>query len=213
MLVLPNGQVLFTDGVSDQVWVYSENLPTPASAKPIISSITSDGAGTYVLSGTGLNGPSEGATFGDDAQMNENYPIVWLQNSAGQVFYAATGGWSYTGVGEGTADTVDFTLPSTLPNGTYTLFESGAGVGPAATPLKPALQSEATSGSLSSTPTNQAAQATPTPKRITESVLHTMSDAQPAIEQTSNDMVSQNSDTSTNDDLRLIDAAFSIGIE
>ena len=132
MLMLPTGQVLFSTGVAGQVsgqlWVYSESQPTPNSVKPIITGITKTGAGTFTLSGRGLNGPSEGAAYGDDAQMSSNYPIVSLRDSGGEVIYAKTTNWSYTGVGTGTAESVTFTLPTGLAAGNFTLTVSGAGV-------------------------------------------------------------------------------------
>jgi len=128
MLVLPTGQVLFSDGVDSQLWLYSENLPTPNSVKPVITSITKSGAGTFTLSGRGLNGPSEGSAYGDDVQTSSNYPIVSLQDSGGEIIYAKTTNWSYTGVGNSTAESVTFTLPAGLAPGNFTLTVSGAGV-------------------------------------------------------------------------------------
>jgi hypothetical protein len=76
-----------------------------------------------------LNGMDAGAAYGDDAEMDENYPIVRLTNGAGIVYYATTSNWSNLGVATGNAvETVTFTLPSTVPAGRYSLVVSGAGV-------------------------------------------------------------------------------------
>ena len=46
---------------------------------------------TYHLSGRNLNGLSQGAAYGDDAQAATNYPLVRITNRAsGHVFYART---------------------------------------------------------------------------------------------------------------------------
>ena len=93
MLVLPTGQVLFTDGSTD-VEVY-----TPAGTynfvwQPGINSAPSNitiGASWYQILGTQLNGLSQGAMYGDDAQSATNYPLVRITNNAtGHVFYAFT---------------------------------------------------------------------------------------------------------------------------
>ena len=66
MLVLPTGQVLYTTG-GNQLAVYTP-VGSPATAwKPTISSVVDNGDGTFTLTGTQLNGISEGAFYGDDA--------------------------------------------------------------------------------------------------------------------------------------------------
>jgi hypothetical protein len=132
MLMLPNGKVLFTDG-GDKLWVYTPTGGPQSSWRPKISSVVNNGDGTYTLTGTQLNGLSEGAAYGDDAEMSSNYPIVRLKNSAGQIFYARTSGWSNTGVATGTtSETVNFTLPSGLPSGAYSLYAVANGIASAA---------------------------------------------------------------------------------
>jgi len=72
--------------------------------------------------GTLLNGISEGAAYGDDWQMNSNYPIVRLTDAAGNVRYARTYNWSSTSVMTGnTPETTEFRLPPGLAAGTYSL--------------------------------------------------------------------------------------------
>jgi hypothetical protein len=128
MLVLPNGQVLFSDSVSTQLWVYTPNGAPPDHWQPHIQSVTYNGNGIYTLTGTQLNGLSAGAAYGDDAEMDSNYPIVSLSDGR-QVFYARSFNWSNTGVATGDAvETVNFVLPSGVPAGTYDLTVSGAGI-------------------------------------------------------------------------------------
>jgi hypothetical protein len=140
MLVLPTGQLLFSDS-SNQPLVFTPNGAPPDSALPVITSVVANGEGSYTVTGTQLNGQSAGAAYGDDAQMNENYPIVRLQtalprnaicnaNAANcRVYYARTSNWSSVAVGGGTTpETVNFTLPAGIPSGNYLLTVTGAGI-------------------------------------------------------------------------------------
>jgi len=93
MLVLPTGQVLFTDGSSD-VEVYTPTGTFNFVWQPTINSAPSNitiGASWYQILGTQLNGLSQGAMYGDDAQSATNYPLVRITNNAtGHVFYCFT---------------------------------------------------------------------------------------------------------------------------
>jgi hypothetical protein len=60
--------------------------------------------------------------------MSSNYPIVRLTDGRGGVFYARTFGWS-VGVATGdTAVSTNFTLPSGIPAGTYSLSAVANGI-------------------------------------------------------------------------------------
>jgi hypothetical protein len=121
MLMLPSGQVLINNG-SSQLYVYTPDLPPVASGVPAISSLSENSDGSFLLAGTLLDGISEGATYGDDAEMATDYPIVRLTGSGNRVFYARTYGWSSDAVAAGaTPQTTDFTLPPGLPAGTYSV--------------------------------------------------------------------------------------------
>lgn len=116
MLDLPDGKVLLSY-FNTQLYVYvPDGIPLPAG-KPTISRITANADGSFHLVGTGLNGISEGATYGDDAQMNSNYPLVRLAatDGSGHVYYARTFNWSSTGILTGNAPvTTEFALPATV---------------------------------------------------------------------------------------------------
>jgi len=128
MLMLPTGQVLFSDG-SVQLWIYTpDGLPDPSSV-PVFADMKYSGAGVFTLHGVRMNGPSAGSNFGDDAESDENYPIVRLQDARGNVFYAQTKNWSSTLIGTRVAsETVEFTLKPGMAPGNYSLVVSGAGV-------------------------------------------------------------------------------------
>ena len=97
--------------------------------RPVVNGVSYNGAGVFTLRGKQLNGQSAGASYGDDAQMNENYPIIRLQDGSGNVFYCRTTNWSSVGVGGGaTPQTVNFTLNANVIPGNYLLTVIGAGI-------------------------------------------------------------------------------------
>jgi hypothetical protein len=141
MLVLPTGQALLTN-TSSQLAFYAlapgdgpafNWLPTITGFtfnKPPLGSPLSNN-GSYTLTGTQLNGPDEGAAYGDDEQMAENYPIVEFSDGPvfGSVYYATTSYWSSTGVATGnTPQSVTVVLPTTIPSGTYSMFVIADGI-------------------------------------------------------------------------------------
>jgi hypothetical protein len=130
MLDLPDGTVLFVDGQnSTSLYVYTPSGTPLAAGQPVINTITENGDGSYQLTGTGLNGISEGAAYGDDEQMNGNYPLVRMtNNTSGNVYYARTFNWNSTSVQTSNrVVTTEFTLPQNLPSGTYSLVVTAVG--------------------------------------------------------------------------------------
>ena len=106
MLVLPTGQILFTKGTS-VVQVYTAaGLPLVAW-KPSITSVPGTlllGSYNNLISGKQFNGLSQGAAYGDDAQMASNYPLVRItNNSTGHVHYIKTHSHSTMAVATGSA--------------------------------------------------------------------------------------------------------------
>lgn len=128
MLVLPNGQILFSDS-SQQLWVYTPDGTPEQATVPVFANVKYSGAGVFTLQGVRMNGPSAGSAFGDDVESDENYPIVRLEDAAGHVYYGRTSNWSKTGVGQSVAnETVDFTLKTGMAPGAYSVIVSGAGI-------------------------------------------------------------------------------------
>jgi uncharacterized repeat protein (TIGR01451 family) len=129
MLVLPSGQVLFAYE-HNQLYVYTPDGSPQAAWKPTISpnGIIQNGD-HYTLTGTQLNGLSAGAGYSPASEMDSNYPIVELKDGSGKVYFARTSNWSNTGVATGTTPvSTDFTLPSGLPYGTYSLSVVANGI-------------------------------------------------------------------------------------
>ena len=114
---------------SGQLYVYTPSGSPQAAWQPTITSVVANGDGSYTLTGTQLNGLSAGASHGTSTEMATNYPIVELTDSAGHVFFARTSNWSSTGVATGsTPETTDFSLPPTMPYGTYSLTVVANGI-------------------------------------------------------------------------------------
>ncbi|BDI28857.1 hypothetical protein CCAX7_009080 [Capsulimonas corticalis] len=121
MLDLPDGSVLYANGGS-RLYTYRPSDPQIASARPTVTNVAHNVDGSYQLTGTLLTGISEGAEYGDDAQMASNYPIVRLTASNGNVYYARTYRWNDTGVMKtGVNQTTQFSVPGSVPAGSYSL--------------------------------------------------------------------------------------------
>ncbi len=128
LLLLPTGEVLFTtmdSAFGAQLYV---NGGTPQDAwRPVISSAPTKVAPglSYAVAGTLFTGFSEGASFGDDAAMASNYPLVRIKNDAtGHVFYAHTHDHSRMGVvavGSTEAVSTQFDVPAGIELGASTL--------------------------------------------------------------------------------------------
>lgn len=122
--VIPNGRILYSRQSSSQYYVYSAAGSALAAATPTITSVSFFSGVTYTITGTKFNGISEGASYGDDWQMNTNYPLVRLYNGTnGNFYYARTHNWNSTGVRRGArSDSAQFDLPAGLPFGNYSLY-------------------------------------------------------------------------------------------
>jgi hypothetical protein len=131
MLVLPTGQILLTDGSSDVELYTSTGSPNPAWA-PTITHVpaTLTHGKTATLKGTQLNGLSQGAAYGDDAQAASNYPLVRITNTAtGHVFYARTHNHTSMGVATGSLIvTTHFDVPAGIDLGASHLVVVANGI-------------------------------------------------------------------------------------
>jgi Kelch motif len=92
MLLLPSGQVLFAAGTAD-IEVYTPSGGPKKAWRPQITAHPHKlrAGQSYSLHGRGFNGLSQAVSYGDDAQMATNYPLVKLVNEAtGHVQYCPT---------------------------------------------------------------------------------------------------------------------------
>ena len=103
MLVLPTGEIYKTGGGENMLYTTAGTYEP--SWQPTITSVHKKlhpGDLSQTLSGTQLNGLSNGAAYGDDFQNASNYPLIRITNNAsGDVFYARTHNHSTMGVATG----------------------------------------------------------------------------------------------------------------
>lgn len=120
MLLLPTGDVLFAAGGSD-IEVYTpDGAPDPAWAPHITSH-----PGylrekqTYTLSGWQLTGLSQAVSYGDDATMATNYPIIRIRSlGSGKVHYCRSFYFSTMAVATGfSTQSVSFKVPVGVEHG------------------------------------------------------------------------------------------------
>lgn len=132
MLVLPTGEILWTD-ISGNAWVYvSSGSPSPAWAPSINAgqTVTNISRGhSYNLFGRNFNGLSQGAAYGDDAQAATNYPIVRITNRAtGHVFYARTHDHGTMAVAYSGTTSTQYDVPSAMETGASDLVVVANGI-------------------------------------------------------------------------------------
>jgi hypothetical protein len=129
MLMLPSGQGLLANS-TNQLFVYTPNEPPDPSWQPVVKRVQDLGGGTFQVAGFQFNGISEGASYGDDAEMSSNYPIVQLTDGNGNVFYARTHNWNSTGVATSynRITATYFDVPAGITPGTYSLSVIANGI-------------------------------------------------------------------------------------
>lgn len=137
-LVLPTGEIL----EMETDYTNSEILPAVCCAAdawaPTITSISATtlaAGGSYTLKGTQLSGRTQGATYGDDAQADTNFPLVRITNTAtSHVFYARTTGFLRS-VAPGAASSTEFAVPAAIETGAGTLEVVANGIASHAMPV------------------------------------------------------------------------------
>ena len=132
-LLLPNGQVFApTGGTTLPFYTMDPTTGPDASWKPAITSVSHSLApgGSYSLSGTQLNGLTEGAYYGDDYASASNYPIVRITNHAtGHVFWGRTHDRDNMNITPGgTIITTPLEIPANLETGTSDLVVIANGI-------------------------------------------------------------------------------------
>lgn len=138
MLPLPDGTVLMPSNcpLTNQrstVFVYTSGGPPLFQGQPVIdtgllrgvaagANVTQLSPNRFSITGTGFTGISEGASYGDDAQMASNYPLIRLTDVTGRVTYARSHDWKSSGVIENApGGYAEFDVPWLLPLGDYFL--------------------------------------------------------------------------------------------
>ncbi len=117
-LILPTGQILFTDfffvsvynpaGTYNSAWA-PRVQSAPTHVKP---------GSSYLISGYLFNGMSEGSAYGDDQQSSTNYPLVRITNNrTGHVFYSRTHDHSSMAVASSDLVSTHFDVPASEERG------------------------------------------------------------------------------------------------
>jgi FG-GAP-like repeat len=128
-LMLPNGNVLALETDGSNVWIYNSNAQLTSAAPTITSAPTTVvPGGVYTISGTQLNGLTQGAYYGDDQEAATNYPIVFLYHSLTNNWYLARAtNPTSSSVTPGLASSVTVTFPEGLPEGPLQLYVGASG--------------------------------------------------------------------------------------
>ena len=117
MLVLPTGNVLFTDGnqqLGSTLYVFQMDTGALASGQPAISKVQWNTDGSLHVTGTLFDGASEGAAYGDNQQMATDFPLVRF-TSGGSVYYGRTYNWSSASIQTvGRVMTTEVTVPPVI---------------------------------------------------------------------------------------------------
>jgi hypothetical protein len=123
MLMLPTGQILFTD-FSNAVELFTSAGPQYTGWTPtaLVPSTLTPGS-TITLDGSQFNGASQNNAYGDDFQDATNYPLVRFTSTIApfNVYYAKTHNHSTMAVGYLGPTYTFVDIPATIPAGTYNL--------------------------------------------------------------------------------------------
>jgi hypothetical protein len=134
-LQLPDGELLLTD-FSGHAYLFAPAGSYDPAWRPTIAKApgTVTRGGTYTISGTQLNGLSQGASYGDDYQSATNYPLVRISSRAtGNVFYCRTHDHSTMAVATGSKRvSTQFDVPVNAEAGAYDLVVVANGIPSAA---------------------------------------------------------------------------------
>ena len=136
-LLLPSGEVLYSNQ-SGTVSILAPVGGAQATWAPTITNCPNALilGHTYQIFGTQFNGLSQACSYGDDAQMATNYPIVRLQDTSGNIYYLRTANHSTMAVATGTAQVSTFvSVPTDIPPGQYNLSVIANGIPSAAFPV------------------------------------------------------------------------------
>jgi hypothetical protein len=124
-LLLPDGAVLVSDGTAT-LRMFSPDGSTDDAWAPIIETCPDElePGGDYAFDGMQLNGLSQACSYGDDAAMATNYPLVRLRASvpSDDIVYCRTHDHSSMGVATGrSVHSSRFTVPGTVAPGVWFL--------------------------------------------------------------------------------------------
>jgi hypothetical protein len=119
MLVLPTGQILFTDFSTDielyNPTITGETREFQQTIAPVVFYTPQVLArrGSYQIDGIRFNGVTQGAAYGDDVQAATNFPLVRITNlKTSHVFYSRTHDHSSMAVASNAVVSTHFDVPA-----------------------------------------------------------------------------------------------------
>ena len=129
-LDLPNGQVMVIhDGTME---LFTDTGAPNSSWLPAVSNVSSTSVTpktSFTVTGTQLAGLTQGTNWGDESMNATNYPIVRIVNDATKVVsYAMVTNVSSTSIAPNAPATLDFTVDTTIQNGSSKLYVVASGV-------------------------------------------------------------------------------------
>ena len=129
-LDLPNGQVMVIhDGTME---LFTDTGAPNSSWLPAVSSVSSTSVTpktSFTVTGTQLAGLTQGTNWGDESMNATNYPLVRIVNDATKVVsYAMVTNVSSTSIAPNAPATLDFTVDTTIQNGSSKLYVVASGV-------------------------------------------------------------------------------------
>ena len=142
MVILPSGEVMFTDYTQDVELYSTANATFQNDWRPVITGIphlnthaTLPMGGTYKIDGFQFNGLSQGAAYGDDLQTATNYPLVratQLFGARNTVYFKthdhSTMAVATGGPPDGLPVYTSFDIPPATPPGLYSLVVVANGI-------------------------------------------------------------------------------------
>ncbi len=124
MLMLPTGQVMYTDFTTDIQFYTPAGGPNNAWRPTITACPTAlTPGGSFVIQGTQFNGLSECSAYGDDSSNASNYPLVRVTNATtAHVAFGRTFNHSTMGVATGAAlVSTNVAVPAGIETGVSTV--------------------------------------------------------------------------------------------
>jgi hypothetical protein len=125
MLLLPTGQILYTDDISTDIELYTPTITNEdrqfqrkIAPEIVFAPLKVTPGGSYPIHGFRFNGVTLGAVYGDDVQAATNYPLVRITNlTTSHVFYSRTHDHSSMAVASPALLATHFDVPSDQERG------------------------------------------------------------------------------------------------
>ena len=119
MLLLPTGQILFTDDISTDIELYTPTITNEdrqfqrkIAPEIVFAPFEVTPGGSYHIDGFLFNGVTLGAVYGDDVQAATNYPLVRITNlTTSHVLYSRTHDHSSMAVASSALVSTHFDVP------------------------------------------------------------------------------------------------------